>query len=511
MSGHTNAVTVKRWPLALIALAAVGLAIRLLISARGAGLDSGHHYDPSVYYAAAASLLHGRTPYVYDQFVLLHPPGLMLVLLPAALVGHVAGDRVGFLTANVEVATIGALNAVLVALLAARVGLPRRGAVAGGLLYAVWLASWNGETAARLEPVGNAVLLLGLLALAAAVERGLATPAGRHRLLAAGALLGGAANVKIWYAVPVVLVAGWLLVCHRSVRAAVTLAAGLVAVFVVVDLPFLVASRGEMWSMVVTAQLGRYPVDVPLLRRWVQLMGVVPRTVATHRVPVEAAGVLVFAVVVAVAVLAWRRPAARLYVVLAVAHVAVLLAAPAWAPEYAGFAAVPLCLCVAAAAAALPGRRNALAWLPVGAAAAVTLTVLVTGSLRVTTSWGNVAPLQAVVRTVRCVQSDSPDGLIALDALDRDLSRGCQVWIDVTGRTYLGADHGPPPRRDNARWQQSLVRHLRCGDAAYLSLFGHQLTPRTVAAVARDGVLGRTADPGGRVVYRIARPEPGCR
>src|SRR4051812_19815082 len=50
-------------------------------------------YDPGVYYSSAAAITFGRLP--YDDYVLLHPPGLSLVLVPFALVGRLTTDHIG--------------------------------------------------------------------------------------------------------------------------------------------------------------------------------------------------------------------------------------------------------------------------------------------------------------------------------------------------------------------------------------------------------------------------------
>ena len=61
----------------------VGVVARLGEVLHGAGLTSDLGYDPGVYFAAADGLVHGRVP--YRDFVLLHPPGIMLAVAPFAL------------------------------------------------------------------------------------------------------------------------------------------------------------------------------------------------------------------------------------------------------------------------------------------------------------------------------------------------------------------------------------------------------------------------------------------
>jgi hypothetical protein len=80
--------------------------------------------------------------------------------------------------------------------------------------------------------------------------------------------------------------------------------------------------------------------------------------------------------------------------------------------------------------------------------------------------------LQASVASARCVQSDTPIALIQLDVLSRDLAHGCQLWVDVIGRTYQPplkptgvVDGRPAVRRTYAPWQQALGQYLLSGSA----------------------------------------------
>src|SRR5664279_6639132 len=160
---------------------------------RGDGLHGLVGYDPGVYYAAAAAFVHGLRP--YGGFLLLHPPGSMLVLSPFAALGSVTSDSTGMAVARFAVILLGALNAVLVVCVARRFGLVA--AITGGLFYALWAPVVVLENQTRLEPVGNTCLLLALTGLLR--MRGQPV-SGRVQLLA-GAALGAGAAVKIWGAV----------------------------------------------------------------------------------------------------------------------------------------------------------------------------------------------------------------------------------------------------------------------------------------------------------------------
>jgi hypothetical protein len=203
-------------------------------------------------------------------------------------------------------------------------------------------------------------------------------------------------------------------------------------------------------------------------------------------------------------------------VLLAVTQGSVLAAAPSWFAFYADYLAPATALCVAAALVSRPaGRRKLLSRL--GRAAPG---ILLTLALLLTTSFLTGGEnrsaiafpgtrLADAVRDTRCVMSDSPMGLILLNALSRDLANGCRNWVDVTGRTYgidaaVAPDGRHLPRRDNAKWHHDLLAFERSGSAAIVvRRSGSGITPGMLAALRRGGVLARA---GSETVYRTPHP-----
>jgi hypothetical protein len=486
-------MTARAPDLRLYALvAAIAFAARFVLVLRSAGPFGSYGYDSGVYYAAADALLHGRVP--YRDFVLLHPPAAMLALTPSALLGHLTTDRTGFLSAQLLFTLLGAVNAALVVDVARRWGLPRRAAVAGGLFYAVWLGAAAAEYLSRLEPLGNFFLLLTLREAAVAADRS-GTPR-RRALIGAGVAAALAVSTKIWFVVPAAIVLGWAAWRCRG-RALGTVAAAAAATVAVLDGPFLALSRGAMFSRVVVDQLGRKPQRMTLTGRMTELTGAARLPGLGHQ-GTATATVLLAGLALLVVLVALRSRPSRLFGVLALADVAVLLAAPSWFAFYADFAALPVALCVAGAAGAagrLRRPQHALAWASAAAAAAVTASVAYAGTFHATSSWHGADRLASAVRPLRCVMSDAPSGLIELDKLDSDLSHGCPNWVDVTGRTYFGADRSAAVRAANRRWQRDLTRYLLSGQAAFIvRASGDGMTPATRHAVERDGPLaGRGA------------------
>ena len=78
----------------LVGVFVLALANRLLPVLRGGGLSSVLGYDDAVYYAGTVGLVHGQMP--YRDFLLLHPPGILLALAPAAAVGRWVGEVAGW-------------------------------------------------------------------------------------------------------------------------------------------------------------------------------------------------------------------------------------------------------------------------------------------------------------------------------------------------------------------------------------------------------------------------------
>ena len=234
-----------QWTVALsgAAIGTVALLARLLPVLRGGGLGGIPGYDDGVYFGAAESFVFGRIP--YRDFVLLHPPGIVLVLAPFAELARWTTDIRGLAAAQLAFMCVGAANAVLVYLVARRIGTPA--GVVGGLFYAFWAAATWAERTALLEPLVNLGLLVGLLCL------GDMRTTSRRRTLVGGAALGLACSVKIWAVVPLLVLALWVL-GRAGLRRALTLLAGSVAAAGLICLPFFLAAPDRMLRLVVFDQ-----------------------------------------------------------------------------------------------------------------------------------------------------------------------------------------------------------------------------------------------------------------
>ena len=180
----------------------------------------------------------------YRDFLLLHPPGIVLALLPFAELGRLIGDGYGLALAEVAWMALGAVNAVLVTRILRDRGLVP--AAIGGLGYAVFFPAAYLDHYTSLETPATTCLLLGVLLL---VRTSPASRIGPRTALAVGALVGAGAAFKIWGVVPAGAVLLWCMATSGWRRALVaTSGVGLGAA--AICLPFFALPRARCggWS-----------------------------------------------------------------------------------------------------------------------------------------------------------------------------------------------------------------------------------------------------------------------
>jgi hypothetical protein len=293
----------SRYWLWAIAVAAIAFLVRLVPVLRGGGLMGIGNYDDGVYYAAATGLIHGLLP--YQDYLLLHPPGMPVLLAPFALLAQLIGDSNGFAVARLAWMLLGAVNAVLVWKILRPVGMVA--AVFGGLGYAVFYPAVYVEKSTLLESPATTALLLAMLLLQPLVhDRSL--PPGKA--FAAGALLGLAMTIKVWGVVTVLIVLGWLLLLRRY-GAALRVMIGSAVAATVICLPFFAAAPTAMWNQIVRDQVSRgRRSSVTILERLHEMagLGIVDRSLPT------AITVAAVAALLCCAALAWSYREARLAV-----------------------------------------------------------------------------------------------------------------------------------------------------------------------------------------------------
>ena len=470
---------------------------------RGGGLHGLVSYDGSVYYGAAAGLAHGLLP--YRDFLLLHPPGIVIALLPFALLGRVLGDPTGLAVARLAFVGLGAVNAVLVARILRVQG--RGAALVGGLFYAGFLPAVFVERATSLEPLANVCLLAALLCLGGAPSA--ARPVRDRATLLAGVLLGLASGVKIWGVVVALAVILW---CRVGLgrRSALLVTAGTALGAAAICLPFFLAAPAPMWRLVVLDQLGRRRAPQTVLDRLDDITGAAGFGTANGTGTLQEVLLAAALVLAAVCVLlALRNRTGRLAVVVLAACTALLLLTPPWFAHYGGLTAAPASLVVGAAAGtvgAVRTRRLAVALLGVAVVA-----VLALGATTATTqTFGTRFPGQQVAAATAgvpgCITTDDVTLLIESNLLQRNLLRGCRLVVDLGGYSYDQSSHlgDRIARASNQEWQREALDYLASGSVAVTHRFhsGSGFSSRTASTVARWPVIARGSG------YVLHRPTP---
>jgi len=467
----------------LVGVFVLAVLLRLIpLLARG-GLGFWNGYDDGVYYAAADALTFGHMP--YRDYLLLHPPGIVVLLAPFAALGRVTTDATGMIVARCAFIAVGALNASLVAAIAYRWS--RRTAVVAGVLFACWYPAVVTEQTPRLEPVGTTLLLVALLLLVRRTK--LVRP--RHELLA-GAALGLGAGVKIWGMAPWAALVLWELIRQRWAAAGRVVAGG-VAALAVLLLPFFIAAPSRMADMVIRDQFRRAVVRSGLTQRLSSIFGI-DKGMATHHSEVA---IVVAVIVLAAAVVAMREGLAQPIVVVLVVSFVVLLASPSYFRHYAEFVAAPAVLVIAIAAGRLTSmvtlhRRTA------GVAIGVVTALVIGGaaaSFAIPEKVQRIAPAVTAAAPAGCLKSDDPGVLIQMNRLSQGFRDNCHLGVDVWGKQQDALSH--------MAWQQYLVDYLRSGDAFVLARPNlDNLTPQTIVLLNSYPPL---AEGGGLVLRRGSR------
>lgn len=205
-------------------------------------------YDDGIYMGAATHLARGVLP--YRDFVIVHPPGITYLMLPAAIVGRIFNAPASVVAGRLLTVAVVAANAMLAGLLVRRRGRMATGVV--GFAVALWPLTVSVDRAVELEPYLVFFCLIGALL----VFDG-AGWAAERRVILGGAAFGFACAVKLWAALPVIAV----LLCSAPVRRQVSrpLVKGLLLGGTIPCLPFLILAPTDFVHDVVTAQLGRNP------------------------------------------------------------------------------------------------------------------------------------------------------------------------------------------------------------------------------------------------------------
>ena len=456
------------WPLrpaVVITVAALlGLGLRIFQLTRPGYLTGFTQYDDGVYIGNALRLVSGVIP--YRDFAMVQPPGSMLLMVPAALVGKAFGSMSALATARILTVGADTANVVLAGLLVRHRGPLAAGVASGG--YAVYPAALNASQSLFLEPWLNLFCLLGMVLLfdgdqlaGRRVPGGPGGP-GDRRLFWAGVCFGFAAAVKIWAALPALV--AWVL-CLSARRGRLAFAGGFAAGIAVPCLPFLALApsgfgRTVFLSELVQATHGRVGANP----RVADITG----TIGLSSVGVDPRiwqGVTAAAVLLLFVVIAWlraRRAGVRAttldwFALVSTIVVTGMLFSPSeWYVHYAAFAGPFLMVLLALSAARLfapgkprrerPGKPRSRRIRLVSVAAVFTALAIAAmaaaDGYTVTTLYParNLSQASAFIPAGACVLTDTASVTIAIDRFSTS-SPGCPAVVDTVG-TLIATTHG---------------------------------------------------------------------
>ena len=491
------------WPAIVPALVAAwicGYQLTLPNALAGVHGYTGYGYDDGVYLGTAIRLVHGIVP--YRDYAFVHPPGIALLMTPAAMVGRFAGTRDAMAVARCLTVVVVGLNAGLAAWVVRSRG---RGAMLlAGLALATFPLARIADHTVMLEPY----VVFFCLAGACVMFDRYGAVVGNRKLFVAGVLFGFAGAVKLFAIFPVIVA---LCCCLPLIRRVRTYFAGLVAGFGVAVLPFFVLAPGAMIHDVVVSQLsrdasGRGNLAFPW--RLVLMFGIGGLQSVTARGSIADWVAVALVLVVVAGFLAARRRWSRLewYLFGATAvTVTAMLASAEFFEQYAYFAfplgAMLLATCVGRigelatrASDRLRGRPAAAVWL----AGTVALpTVLVVGALALIPAdlkaeralLAAAADPGHLVRRVipggACVVTDDPSILVNANRFVA-AERGCPKVVDAYGMWLTDNDAKPPPAQPpyraefTAKWRKWFER----ADYAALSVPLSNYIPWTPELVA---------------------------
>jgi hypothetical protein len=442
---------------AVIAVAtAAALALRLA-QLSGPNLLGVTQYDDGVYFGSAVRLVHGILP--YRDFYLVQPPGIALLMAPAALAAKVAGTAWGMAGGRVLTVVASTASVTLAGLL-----VRHRGVLAVTLACGIMAVYPGNLEAAHTVFVEPWLVLFTLAAAVTLFDRDrLAT--GWRRLAGGGAALGFAGAVEAWAVFPFVVVLALALAlpgaaaCSRS-RRVLLLAAGCAAGFCAPVLPFAALAPRGIYRSLVVSQVDRVtaPTPMPFRLRLMTATGQLPGLSNTAVLAVAVMLALLVAAAVLAATLISRRPPPPLEA-FAVASAALVVAAFLWYSQFflhfpaflAPFLALALALPLARLAEAAAGRGGVRAARPAGrwAAAGVGVLVIALGAASqagsVTTANSRMKPsyLAAARRVIppgACVITDQASILIAANRFSSDVP-GCSPIVDGLATDYA-LSHG---------------------------------------------------------------------
>jgi hypothetical protein len=423
-------------------------------------------YDDGVYLGASLELLAGKLP--YSDFVLVQPPGIVLLLTPFAALARLVGDADALVLARLAFMGVGVANTALIMRILRRYG--PAAMLVGGFTYATWTPVLAPERTILLEPL---LSLFTLSAVAVVWDR----ETSLRRAAGCGALLGAAVTVKVW---PLLLIPVFGLWVWRrdGCRRALALAGAAAGTAAAIALPFFLAAPGRMFDQVGLDQLMRPAEGVGVVQR-LRTFGIAPRLIYAIPGPVFVLALILF--LAAAGAIAFRDRRLQLWLALLAVELAQLLLAPTFYYHYAAYAgpaAVVLWAVLAGRlyerARAMSARRPPLRW-AMGAFVLVLASYMVLSGTRRSIGFAvDKASLTGFLARHHCSWAAAVT-LEVGDGFRRQVRRGCPAWVDSvgvlmdSGRRQFSRDR---PLGDQAGlvepWQRGIRRQLAASDAVVM-------------------------------------------
>jgi alpha-1,2-mannosyltransferase len=442
----------------IIGAVVVALGLRVFLLTRPGYLLGVTEYDDGPYFGSAIRLLSGSLP--YRDFVMVQPPGITLLMVPAALVGKLTGTAVALAVGRVLTVLASSAGVLLVGLL-----VRHRGALATLLACGI-LAFYPNSVAASHTVLVEPWLVFFCLLGAVAIFDGDRLTASRRRLAWGGVAFGFGGAVEMWAIMPVLAVAGLCLAAAvpaaglmPRVRRALLFAGGTAAGFLVPVAPFAAMSPHGIYQSLIVAQVGprAHPDRIPQSVRFQAMLGLP----GIHLPVLKSAFAMVAFVALALAVswLITRRLPAPLEWFALVTTVLVTLMFM-WPDQFHYHFAAFLGPFLALAVGMVTGRladavlgirllrdEASLRWFVptiAGVVLAACTVVVARGEARMTPgATAAVQQLQRVVPPGACMLSDQETYLIITNRFTSDVP-GCPQMIDTLG-TDLALSGGLKP------------------------------------------------------------------
>jgi alpha-1,2-mannosyltransferase len=446
--------------LAIVVCTLLALALRLLLLSRPGYLLGVTEYDDGPYFGSSVMLVHGLLP--YKEFILVQPPGITLLMVPAALLSKITGTAAAMATGRVLTTLASTAGVLLAGLLVRHRGLVAVIVTCG--IIAVYPDSVSTARTILVEPWLVLFCLLGALAL---FDRDQLT-SSRRRLFWGGVSFGFAGCVEVWAIFPVLVLACMFLLSRPRIRPLAVFAGGMAAGFLVPCLPFAAAAPKRFYQSLYVAQVAPRAgsTRVPLGARLSNMLGIVNLHLTPHPlVLIEVlTGLLIVAVALVIAAgwLLTHRPPPQLdwWVLCTTAVVVVMFLWPDQfhyhfaaflAPFFAMSIALPLGRLLDAlrpGTSWLPEDRAAELWKPAAALAGLAIVLLAMAQTsfesHLQLPLGPVpAQVQRIIPKGACVATDQVSYLLMANRFSPDQAN-CPHMLDGLG-SDLGFSNGLKP------------------------------------------------------------------